>query len=177
MDEAEGMLLDRLPILTATAMLDCVLSAYVVLTRLAIFRTNFSRAHTLLEQAENLGLTRHWGRLVAAALLERVRLSCLEGKIPESAACLDRLDRVAEDHPAPNCCAWSDIHRYSELARAHVALAQDCSPSAISILKKLQQEAHEAHDYYFGLRVGTHLATACLRAGERDQALTAFARC
>jgi LuxR family transcriptional regulator, maltose regulon positive regulatory protein len=45
--EAEGMLLDRLPILSATAMLDCVLSAYVVLTRLAAFRMNLSRAHTL----------------------------------------------------------------------------------------------------------------------------------
>ena len=66
MDEAEGMLLDRLPILSATAMLDCVLSAYFVLVRLAVSRTNLSRAHTLLEQAENLGLTRGWGRLVAA---------------------------------------------------------------------------------------------------------------
>jgi LuxR family maltose regulon positive regulatory protein len=65
MDEAEGMLFDRLPILSATAMLDCVLSAYVVLVRLAACRMNHSRAYALLEQAENLGLTRHWGRLVA----------------------------------------------------------------------------------------------------------------
>ena len=34
-DEAEGMVFDRLPILSATAMLDCVLSAYFVLVRLA----------------------------------------------------------------------------------------------------------------------------------------------
>jgi LuxR family maltose regulon positive regulatory protein len=176
MDEAEGMLLDRVPILSATAMLDCVLSAYFVLVRLALSRLNLSRAHMLLEQAENLGLSRGWGRLVAAALLERVRLSCLEGGISESVACLDRLDRVAEDHPASKSCAWSDIHRYSALARAHVALSQDRSPSAISILKNLQHEAEDAHSYYFGLRVGTHLATACLRAGERDQAVTAFSK-
>ena len=174
MDEAEGMLFDRLPILSATAMLDCVLSAYFVLVRLAAFRMNFSRAYTLLEQAENLGLTRHWGRLVAAALLERVRLSCLEGRISESAAYLDRLDRIAEDHPAPKSCAWSDIHRYSALARAHVALSQDDSQSAISILKNLQHEADDAHSYYFGLRVGAHLATAYFRAGERADALAAL---
>ena len=65
-DEAEGMVFDRLPILSATAMLDCVLSAYFVLVRLAASRMNFSHAYTLLEQAENLGLARRWGRLVAA---------------------------------------------------------------------------------------------------------------
>jgi LuxR family maltose regulon positive regulatory protein len=173
-DEAEGMLFDRLPILSATAMLDCVLSAYVVLVRLAACRMNHSRAYALLEQAENLGLTRHWGRLVAVALLERVRLSCLEGRFSQSAAYLDRLDRVVADHPAPKSCAWSEIRRYGLLARAHVALSQDDSQSAISILKRLHQEADDAHSHYFGLRVGTHLATAYFRAGERAHALAAL---
>ena len=132
---------------------------------------NFSRAYTLLEQAENLGLARHWGRLVAVALLERVRLSCLEGRISESVAYLDRLDRIAKEYPAPKSCAWSDIHRYSALARAHVALLQDDSQSAISILKNLEREVDDAHSYYFGLRVDTHLATAYFRAGERADAL------
>jgi LuxR family transcriptional regulator, maltose regulon positive regulatory protein len=174
MDEAEGILFDRIPILNATAMLDCVMSAYFVLVRLAACRMNLSHAYTLLEQAENLGLKRRWGRLVAAALLERVRLSCLEGKISESIAYLDRLDRIAEEHPAPKSCAWSDIHRYSALARAHVDLSQDHSHSAISILKKLKNEADDAHSCYFGMRVGTHLATAHLRAGERAAALLAL---
>jgi ATP/maltotriose-dependent transcriptional regulator MalT len=174
LDDAEGMLFDRLPILTATAMLDCVLSAYFVLVRLAASRMNLSRAYALLEQAENLGLKRRWGRLVAAALLERVRLSCLEGRLSESLACLDRLDRVAEEHPAPQPCAWSDIHRYGALARAHVALAQDRSQAAIAILENLQREAEDAHSDYFGLRVGAQLAVAYLRAGERADALAAF---
>ena len=124
-DEAEGMIFDRLPILSTTAMLDCVLSAYFVLARLAASRKNFSYAYTLLEQAENLGLSRRWGRLVAAAVLERVRLSCLEGRISESVAHLDRLDRIAKEYPVSNPCAWSDIHRYSALAHARVALLQD----------------------------------------------------
>ena len=63
-------------------------------------------------------------RLVAAALLERVRLSCLEGRVSESVACLDRLDRVANEYPAPKPCAWSDIHRYSRIgARARHPVA------------------------------------------------------
>jgi LuxR family transcriptional regulator, maltose regulon positive regulatory protein len=173
-DEAECMVFDRLPILSATAMLECVLSAYYVLVRLAGLRMNPSRAYTLLEQAENLGLTRHWGRLVAVVLLERVRLLCLEGRISESIAYLDRLDSIAKEYPAQKSCAWSDIQRYATLGRAHVVMSQDDSHSAISILKKLQQEADDAHSYYFGLRVGTHLATAYFRAGERAHALAAL---
>jgi ATP/maltotriose-dependent transcriptional regulator MalT len=173
MDEAENLLFDRLPILSATAMLDCVLSAYFVLVRLAVSRANLSRAHALLEQAENLGLTRRWGRLVAAALLEQVRLSSLEGRLSESVACLDRLDRVAKDNPASKFCARSDIHRYSALAHAHVALSQDRAADAISILKTLEHDADSAHSHYFGLRVGISLASAYLCAGMRADALAA----
>jgi LuxR family maltose regulon positive regulatory protein len=173
-DEAEGMVFDRLPILSTAAMLDCVLSAYFVLVRLAAFRKNFSRAYTLLDQAENLGFARRWGRLVAGTLMERVRLCCLEGRISESVACLDRLNRIAEEHPAPKLCAWSDIHRYNALARAHIALAQNEPQSAISILKNLVREADDAHNYYYGLRIGTHLAMADFRAGERVNAQIAL---
>jgi ATP/maltotriose-dependent transcriptional regulator MalT len=173
-DDAEDMLLDRLPILSATAMLDCVLSAYFVLVRLAASRKNLSRAYALLEQAENLGLTRDWGRLVAAALLERVRLSCLEGRMSESAACLDRLDRVAQKYRAPNSCAWSDIHYYGALARAHVTLLQQGPQRSIAILTDLRREANDMHRYYFGVQVGMQLAAAYSRAGERTDALAAL---
>jgi LuxR family transcriptional regulator, maltose regulon positive regulatory protein len=132
MAQADDMLFDRIPILTATAMLDCIMTAYFVLVRLAAWRMNFSRAYTLLEQAENLGLTRRWGRLVAGALLERVRLCCLEGRISESVAYVDRLNRIAEEHPTPIFCAWSEIHRYSAVARAHVALAQNTNHRVLS---------------------------------------------
>jgi ATP/maltotriose-dependent transcriptional regulator MalT len=152
-------------------MLDCVLSAYFVLARLAASRNNFSYAYALLEQAENLGLSRQWGRLVAAAVLERVRLSCLEGRISESVAHLDRLDRIAKEYPVSKPCAWSDIHHYGALARARVALLQDDSRTAISILKNLQREVENAHSYYFGLRVDTDLATAHFRTGDLADAL------
>jgi hypothetical protein len=53
-------------------------------------------------------------------------------------------------------------------------LSQDRSQAAISILKNLQQEADDAHSHYFALRVGAQLATACLRAGDRADALIAL---
>ena len=174
MDDAERLLLDRLPIVSSAAMLECVQSAYIVLVRLAGSRMNLSRAYALLEHAENLGRTRRWGRLTAAALLERVRLFCLEGRIAESLASLDHFDRLAADYPAPSPCAWSDIHRYSALSRAHVCLARGQPESAVSILKTLHREAMEANSFYFGLRVMTDLAAANLRAGENAGAATAI---
>ena len=174
MDEAERLLPGRLPIVSSAAMLECVLSAYIVLVRLAGSRMNLSRAYALLEHAENLGRTRRWGRLIAAALLERVRLFCLEGRIAESLASLDHFDHLAAEYPAPTPCAWSDIHRYSALSRAYIDLARGQPERAVSILKTLHREAMEANSFYFGLRVLTDLAVANLRAGENAGAATAI---
>jgi LuxR family transcriptional regulator, maltose regulon positive regulatory protein len=80
---------------------------------------------------------------------------------------------VAE-YPTPKSCARSDIRRYGILARAHVALAQDQPQSVTSALENLQGEADDAHNNYFGLRVGTLLAMAYLRAGARTDALVTF---
>src|ERR1700733_1338881 len=54
--------------INAGTMLDCV-------ARIAVHRMNLARAHSLLEWVENQGNIRAWGRLSAAAVLERVRLS------------------------------------------------------------------------------------------------------
>ena len=51
LDEAEAMLIDRMPLINAGTLLDCVLSAYFVSARIAVHRMNLERAHTLLERA------------------------------------------------------------------------------------------------------------------------------
>ena len=109
LDEAEAMVIDRSPIIDATGMLECALSAYVVLVRIAAHRRNIERAYTLLEQLENLGHMRKWGRMVAAALAIRVRLYLTEGRITEGSACLNRLEHLAGEYSASTPCAWSDI--------------------------------------------------------------------
>ena len=55
------MLIDREPLISAGTMLDCVLSAYFVMARIAVHRMNLERAVTLLERAENQGKTRSLG--------------------------------------------------------------------------------------------------------------------
>jgi LuxR family maltose regulon positive regulatory protein len=174
LDEAESMLIDRISLINAGAMLDCVLNAYFVMTSIAVHRMHLERAHTLLERAENQGHTRGWARLSAAALLERARLCLNEGRIEEGAECLDRLERLAADYPAPTNCAWSDIRRYAALARAYVASAEQRFDDAISILSGLRGELDGAHNLHLALRVQTHLAIVQFRADQIADALESF---
>jgi LuxR family maltose regulon positive regulatory protein len=175
LDEAEAMLIDRAPLINAGAMLlDCVLSAYFVMARIAVHRMHWERAHTLLERAENQGNTRGWGRLSAAALLERTRLCLNEGRIDEAAECLNRLERLVAEYPAPTNCAWSDIHRYAALARAYVASAEQRFDDAISILSGLRRELESVHNLHFALCVETHFATVRFRAKQVAEALKSF---
>src|SRR5208282_5361468 len=173
-DEAEDLVIDRIPIIDAAGMLECVLRAYLVLARIAQRRTNIERAHALLEQAEKLGRVRGWGRLVAAALLERLRLYGADSRITEASACLVRLEQLAVDYPAPTRCAWSDVHDHAALASAHFASVQGRFQDRIAILKVLHQEAVAAQRHYVALRLATQLAVALLGANQPVEASNMF---
>jgi LuxR family maltose regulon positive regulatory protein len=173
-DEAEAMVIDRSPIIDATGMLECVLSAYVVLVDTAVQRRNIERAYALLEQLENLGQVRKWGRVVAAALAVKVRLYLTEGRITEGSACLNRLERLAEEYAAPTQCAWSDIRTYTLLARAFLGSAENHLQDTIAIFRALHQEAEAANNHYFALRLATFLSEALLSADEPGEAAHVF---
>jgi LuxR family maltose regulon positive regulatory protein len=173
-DEAEALLIDRVPLINAGTMLECVLGSYFVMARIAAHRRNLDRAHTLLDWAENHGNARGWGRLSAAAVSERTRLYLDEGRIDQATECLDRLERLAAAYPAPTNCAWSDIHRYAALARACIASAQQRFDEAVPILNELRRELESVHDLHFALRVEARLATVRFRADQVAEAAACF---
>jgi LuxR family transcriptional regulator, maltose regulon positive regulatory protein len=176
LDEAEGMLIDRVSLINAGTMLDCVLNAYLVMARIAVYRGNLQRANTLLEWAENQGNGRGWGRLSAAAVFERVRLCLNEDRIEEATEHLNRLDHLRADYPAPSNCAWSDVHRYAALGRAYLASAEERFDDAISILAGLQHELENARNLHFALRVETFLAIVRFKAKRIAESLGSFSR-
>jgi LuxR family maltose regulon positive regulatory protein len=146
------------------------------MVRIAACRKNIRQAYALVEQAENLGDKRRWGRLVAAALVERLGLNLAEGRTAEASACLDRLERLAVEHLAPTRCAWSEIHYYSALAGAQMAEAENRPRDAAAILTKLHQDAEVTHNDYVALRLGAHLSTVLLGANQPAVALNTFRR-
>jgi LuxR family maltose regulon positive regulatory protein len=176
LDEAESMLIERMPLINAGTMLDCVLSASTVMVRIAVHRMNLESAHILLERAENLGNTRGWARLSAAAVLERTRLCLREGRIAEGVEHLSRLEQLAAKYPAATNCAWSDIHRYAALGRAYTASAQRRFDDAISILTVLQRDLEAVHNRHFALRVEMLVATMKFAAGQVAEALGSFSQ-
>jgi LuxR family transcriptional regulator, maltose regulon positive regulatory protein len=174
LDAAEAMLIDRLPLINAGTMLECVLGSYFVMARIAAHRMNLGRAHTLLDWAENLGNARGWGRLSAAAVLERARLYLDEGRTGELAECLNRLERLSAAYPARTNCAWSDIHRYAALARVYMASAEQRFDKAASILDELRRELEGVHNLHLALRVEARLETVRFRAHQVREASVGF---
>jgi LuxR family maltose regulon positive regulatory protein len=175
-DEAEAWVIDRLPLITYGTMLECVMSAYFVIARVAGARMNLERAHTVLEQAENQGVARGWGRLSASAIAEQARLYLHDGRVDEGAACVDRLERLARKYPAARPCAWSEIEWYHKLSRAHLLGQQARFNDAISILQVLQHETEAAQHRYFLVRSAIHLSAIQLSAGKAAEAMTRFRR-
>jgi LuxR family maltose regulon positive regulatory protein len=128
----------------------------------------------LLELAENQGNARGWGRLSAAAVLERLRLFLNEGRIDEGVGCHRKLERLVANYPAPTNCAWSDIHRYAAFGRAYIASAEGRFEDAIPILDRLQQEFESVRNRHLALRVQMHAATIRFRAKQVAEALESF---
>jgi LuxR family transcriptional regulator, maltose regulon positive regulatory protein len=145
-----------------------------VLVRIAAHRRNIERAYALLEQLENLGHMRKWGRMVAAALALRLRIYLTEGRIKESSACLNRLEQLEVEYAAPTRCAWSDIRDYTLLARALLASAHNRLQDSIAILRALRNEAEAADNHYRALCVAAQLSAALLAADEGAEALHVF---
>jgi len=173
-EEAEAMLVDRLPFITAGAMLECVLNAYFTMVRVAAFRKNFDRAHKLLERAESLGWARDWVRLCAAVGLERVWLYLQEGRIGEGVVAHERMVRLAEKYPSSVDLAWSGLHRYSALARCYLASSQERFEDAIATLTSLREDAARVQNHFFTLRVAAHLSVVRFGANQVAQALDEF---
>jgi LuxR family transcriptional regulator, maltose regulon positive regulatory protein len=176
LDEAEAWVIDRLSLISSGTMLDCVWSAYFVISRVAAARMNFERARTLLERAENQAVARGWGRLSAGAIAEQARLHLNGGRLDEAAACVDRLERLARKYPTPRPCAWSEIEWYHKLARAHLLGQQARTEEAISILQQLKCEAEAMQHRQFLICVAMRLSAVELSAGKVAEAVNRFRR-
>jgi LuxR family maltose regulon positive regulatory protein len=176
LDEAEALVIDRASLINSGTMLDCVRSAYFVMARVAAARMNLERAHTLLERAENHGISRDWGRLTAAATAEQARLYINEGRVDEGAACVDRLERLARKYPAPRLCAWSEIQWEHKLAHARLLGQRERPEEAMAILRELQRETEAVHHRYFLIRVEIRISALQLSVGKTAEATNRFRR-
>jgi LuxR family maltose regulon positive regulatory protein len=162
---AEIAVLDDLDLIETAAFHEAFLRAYLVLVRAARARGEVQCALSLLNRAERLAWERGWPRVVAALLVERVRLLLAERRLEEAQSLLQPLERLKADHPAAARCSWSEIHTCCAIANGLVADAAGRSEAGAGLLSCAYQQLLSTNNRLAALRVGTELALALHRAG------------
>src|SRR6201987_364622 len=161
---AEDLVIDRMSLIRAAGMLECVATAYECLIKIAAHRSNFLHAFALLEEAEGLAEERGWGRLLAMTQLWGLRLFLDDSRVSEASACLDRLEKLEVAYPAPVRCAWSSIRLIAKVGRASMAVANNQLHDAIQLLMSARHEALEAKQLHRALLIAVQLSTTLLQA-------------
>jgi LuxR family transcriptional regulator, maltose regulon positive regulatory protein len=171
---AEDLVIDRMPLIRAAGMLECVAPAYECLIKIAAYRNNIVHAFALLEEVESLAEERGWGRLLAMAQLWRLRFFLDEGRVSEAGACSDRLEKLQAEYPASGRCAWSSIRLMAKVGRASMAMANNQLHGAIQLLTSARQEAVEMKQLHRALLIAVQLSTSLLQARDSVAAHRVF---
>lgn len=104
LDEAFRKAFEHIDIVQVSGFLDCVASLLITTSRLSSQNPQHHRARGLIEEGERLAHARNWPRLQMHLLLERTRVSLLDGRTSEAQACTKQLqtllDQCQADEPA-----------------------------------------------------------------------------
>src|SRR5258708_23395533 len=115
-------------------------------------------AALLLREAEALGESRAWPRLVAAILAERTSLLLQAGQVREARVVLDYFDRYAETHRTGSGYATDEIRRYRVLTRCRVAWVEAPSNETVAALRQLYHHTLDKRNFYVGSGLAVELA-------------------
>jgi ATP/maltotriose-dependent transcriptional regulator MalT len=167
-DAADRLIRDRLALSGSQAGIEGALSAYLVGARIAATRGQLPFAMLLLHEAERLGEERHWPRLVAASLAERIRLLIADARTSEAEALLEQLAPM----PATSATAANVnlVARHVAVSLARLDLAQGTSARAVSSLRGIVAEASRRRECDLAVELAMLLACALFDVGERDEA-------
>jgi LuxR family maltose regulon positive regulatory protein len=152
LEEAEALLRPRISLIRTAGTLECVARASVILARLSLHRGQRRAALATLREAETIGHTRRWPRLVSVASAEYSRVLSIirseEGRIgeshfPRTEALLELSSRLRRLPGAGESACYTEPHSFpiieAALRRACAAAADgrldDCYGSLIQWLR------------------------------------------
>ncbi|WP_377705561.1 LuxR C-terminal-related transcriptional regulator [Pseudoduganella sp. UC29_71] len=166
LDEAEALLANRLEVLCTLGFAESVKHIFLTAARMAQRHGRPERALALLEQAENIGISRQWDRLVAAVQLERLRLHLSQGRLAEAQAYLQRLRQLAVATPHTPTNPLGEVRQYAAFGDAYCALQQYRYKDAQQVLEPLLAELLSLDSQLLAVRAG--LALAIAQQGQRN---------
>ncbi|RFU48560.1 LuxR family transcriptional regulator [Paraburkholderia sp. DHOC27] len=171
LDDAEALLVARLPEIRADGTLAGALRAYGLLARVAASRRQYGRALVILHEADALAGQRDWSQLRAASLAQRIELCVASGRVDEAERCLSRLAALADQQDAQHGDAACEIERCHTVAQARLALTR--APLAVDVasLRQLHDETLRRRERYTSVWVALLLVEALLVSGQRDEAV------
>jgi LuxR family transcriptional regulator, maltose regulon positive regulatory protein len=145
-EEAEALLRPRISLIRASGTLECVARASVLLARLSLQRGQRRSALATLREAETIGHTRRWPRLVSIISAEYSRILSVirseEGRVgntnghgrPRDATHMQRttaqLDLSSRLRQLPTCAAGTWYNEPHSFAVIETSLRRACSAAA-----------------------------------------------
>jgi ATP/maltotriose-dependent transcriptional regulator MalT len=170
-DEAEALLVARMPNIRECWTVESGLRAHGLLARIAASRGQHGRALVILSEAEALGERRGWARLRAASLAHQVQIEVSNGRIEQAEGCLQRLAEFADKSRTASSNVRFEIARVHTIAQARVALAR--SPSAVDLasLRQVHRDTVWRGGLYAAVPIALLLVEALLVTGQRAEAI------
>lgn len=141
LEEAEALLLGRLPVINVVCMLECVVAAYTILIRAAVRRGRYAQAEDLLIQASELAHSRRWSRLEAHMLYERVRIALAQGQVSASSSYVARLHHLLGRVGDKSEVLRDEINNLRDISQALLHMSKRNWPDALNSLQKRHDRA------------------------------------
>jgi LuxR family maltose regulon positive regulatory protein len=172
--EAEVSVLDDFDLIETTAFHESFLQAFLVLIRAAKARGDAHRAIDFVNRAERIGWERGWRHVIAASLLERVRILLAMGQTDDAQSLLPAYEQLKARQPSSDRCTWAEIYTCSKIAEGLVAGAAGRYGDAIRLLTSAYEELLATNDLLSALRVGTEISLVHQRSESPLKAIDTF---
>jgi ATP/maltotriose-dependent transcriptional regulator MalT len=170
LDQAELAIRYRMSMIRTSATIECVTRAYTILARLAVQRRRSDNALTLLRDAQALGERRHWPRLIAAMLAERIRILLDDNQETSALACLRDLEALLVSPPATSAAAQADIELDCQLAQLRFRQSQLTAAQMATTVESLRKQALARSDLRLALEIHLLSVAAYAQRGEHFEA-------
>jgi ATP/maltotriose-dependent transcriptional regulator MalT len=166
LEEAELAIRYRMSVIRASATIECVTRAYIILARLAVQRRRPDNALTLLRDAQALGERRRWPRLVAAMLAERIRILLDDNEETGALSSMRELEALLRSQPTTSASTQADIELDYQLAQLRFRQCQVTAAQTATAVESLRQRALARSDLRLALEMHLVSVAAYAQCGE-----------